>query len=95
MVEYSHGSVHVGLSFVVGLHDEYYQHDIINTILNFVACYGIVMYLLTTCVVVFKVNANDAAEQMADLTARCRPRRMLHPLMSLPPMPPPWLASRR
>ena len=48
--------VQIGVSFVVGPHERhgaYLRHDI-------VACYGIVMYLLTTCVVVFKVTANAA-----------------------------------
>ena len=46
----------LGLSFGPGPHErhgEYTRHDV-------VACYGIVMYLLTTCVVVFKVNTNAA-----------------------------------
>ena len=55
------------MSFVVGPHErhgEYLKHDI-------AACYDIVMYLLTMCVVVFKVNANgsEAAASQAAVPA--------------------------
>ena len=67
---------------------EYTQHDL-------VACYGIVMYLLTTCVVVFKVKANEhAANANAARPPRCPEARAYGQLgSSLQPLGPsaPWL----